>query len=223
MQGQLFGIEGDVVLTFDKESLKSRLDGMSTRSRTAFALACAERLMPLYHAFSVRNANSRWSYLRSMADNLWDQLRTDTVMPNVEFLKVYASLAPGDDWPTSEFTLLNPLAENAVLALGAAWKCHLEKDSRCACFSAGHAYEAVDYLAQNVGGLDYRDIGGEDTILKTHVVQNELSRQIDDLAMLENASEQDSTYLDIIDLMRKQAIDSGKSLEKVAQALVITQ
>lgn len=211
------------MLTFDRESMKRRLDGMSNRSRTAFALACAERLMPLYHAFSERNAHSRWSYLRSMADNLWSQLRTDTVMPNDEFLKEYPSLAPGDDWPTSEFTLLNPLAENAVLALGAAWKCHLEKDSGSACFSAGHAYEAVDYLAQHADGLDYRDIGGEDAILKTHVVQNELSRQIDDLSMLENASEQDSQYLDIIDLMRNQAIDSGASLEKVAQSLVITQ
>jgi len=211
------------MLSFDRESLKRRLDSVSTRSRTAFALACAERLMPLYNAFSERNANHRWSYLRLTADNFWGQLLKNTVMPNHEFLNEYPSLAPNDGWPTSEFTLLNPLAENAVLALGSAAECHDSEDAENAVLAAEQAYEAVDYLAQNAEGLDYRDIGGEDAILKSDVVQDELKRQMDDLAVLESTSEQDSQYLSIIDSLREQSIDAGESLKKVAQLLVKSQ
>jgi hypothetical protein len=158
-----------------------------------------------------------------MADNLWEQLLKNKVIPNHEFLNEYPSLAPNDDWPRSDFSLLNPLAENAVLALGAAWKCHDTQDSRNAIYSAGHAYEAVDYLVQHAEGLDYRDIGGGDAILKSDVVQDELKRQMDTLAILENTSEQDSDYIGIIDSLREQSIDSGKSLKKVAQLLVKPQ
>lgn len=208
------------MLTFDRDSLKRRLDCVTSRSRTAFALACAERLMPLYDAFSERNANQRWSYLRLTANKLWEQLLKNTVVPNHEFLNEYPSLAPNDDWPTSDFSVLNPLAENAVLALGSAAECHESEDSGSAVLAAEQAYEAVDYLAQHAEALDYRDIGGEDAIMKAEVVQGELQRQMDALDMLENTTEQDPNYVGIIDSLREQSICSGESLKRVAQSIV---
>ena len=179
--------------------------------------------MPLYNAFSERNANSSWSYLRSIADDLWEQLIGKTVTPNHEFLDKYPNLAPNDDWPVSEFTMLNPLAENAVLALGSASECHVSEDGECAVLAAEQAFEAVDYLAQNADDLDYCEIGGEEAILISDVVQKELKRQIDALALLEITLEQDSEYIGVINSLREQSIESGAKLRRVAETLVKTE
>ncbi|TWT34791.1 DUF416 family protein [Blastopirellula retiformator] len=211
------------MLFFDQVELKRRLDCLSSRSRMAFALACAERLLPFYHAFSEVHANNRWSYLRSIANTSWDQLLNNVVIAKHEFLREYPSLAPNDDWPKSEFTLLDPLAENAVLALGLASECYFSEFGEPAVLAAEQAYEAVDYLAQNTECLDYRETGSEEAILKCDVVQDELKRQIDTLAMLEGTSERDVDYQSVIGLLREQAIGLEEKMKRAALSLVKAQ
>ncbi|MFM8221363.1 MAG: DUF416 family protein [Planctomycetaceae bacterium] len=206
------------MLTFNKELLISRLDGLCSRSRTVFALACAERLMPCYSVFCTKSIIGQWCYLRSVADELWDQLGKGVVRPNQEFLAEYPSLAPGDHTARSERTLLDPLAENAVLALGSAWESHISGDSKKAFWAAEQAYEAMDYITQNIRDVDFGEADGELSILEGELVQNELKRQTNDITTLEQIGESDVNYVAVIQRLREQAGIGGQALKTTAEA-----
>ena len=205
--------------SFDRDLLTCRLDGFSSRSRTVFALTCSERLLPLYEAYCARSKKGRWSYLRSASDKLWDQVSEGMVRADDEFLAEYPSLAPGDETPRSERTLLDPLAENAVLALGSAWECQISGESQKAFWAAEQAYEAMDYMAQNLEGIDYGEPGGEEALRESDLAQSELQRQLDSLATLEKISEADPKYITLVRTLREKAKMDGQTLKSVAEAL----
>lgn len=207
------------MLSFDRESLARRLDGISPRSRTVFALACSERLLPMYEAFSARSPRGRWSLLRAKSANLWDQLSEGVVHPDHEFLAEYPSLAPGDDTPRSERTLLDPIAENTVLALGSAWECHVSGESEKAFWAAEQAYEAMDYLAQILEDIDYGEPDGEEALRQSDLVQDELKRQLDNLTTLEQVREGYTKYVALVKTLRDQAEIDGQALKIAAEAL----
>src|SRR6185312_12371686 len=114
---------------FNRSLIKLRLENLAPRCRAIFALSCAERLMPLYKAFCDASRRGQWEYLRSTLDRLWDQLQSGTRAHEDEFLKDYESLVPGDNVLRLERTMLDPLAENAVLGLASACECLLSGDS----------------------------------------------------------------------------------------------
>lgn len=207
------------MLSFDRESLTCRLDRLSQRSRTVFALACSERLLPIYEAFGAKSPTARWIYLRAKADDLWDQLTEGVVRPDDKFLAKYPSLAPGDATPRSQRTLLDPLAENTVLALGSAWESHVSGESKVACWAAEQAYEAMDYMAQHLEGIDYGKPDGEDALLKSNLVQDELRRQLDNLTILEQIGEGDTKYNSLVKRLREQAWIDGQALKAAAAQL----
>lgn len=207
------------MLSFDRESLTRRLDGITPRSRTVFALACSERLLPMYEAYSAKSPRARWDYLRTKADNLWDQLSEGVLRPDHEFLTEYPSLAPGDNTPRSERTLLDPLAENTVLALGSAWESHVSGESEKAFWAAEQAYEAMDYMAQNLEDIDYGEPDGEEALRQSDLVQDELKRQLDNLTTLEQVSEGDTKYVALLKTLRDQAKIDGQALKIAADAL----
>jgi hypothetical protein len=204
--------------TLKKEVLIARLDRLSSRSRTVFALACAERLMPCYSVFCSRSINGQWDYLRSVADDLWDQLCQGVVRPNPKFLAEYPAVAPGDHTARPERTLLDPLAENAVLALGSAWECHVSGDSKNAFWAAEQSCEAMDYITQIISDADFGGSGGEPSMLQGGLVQHELRRQSDDMTSLEQISENDEEYVAVIKRLREQAGTSGQELKTTVQA-----
>jgi hypothetical protein len=166
------------MLRFNQELLISRLNAIRPPSRTVFALACADRLLPLYEVYSMKSVKGNWDYLQTKSDNLWDQVLKGLVISDDEFLDEYPELAPGDDTPRAERTILDPLAENAVIALGSAWECHVSGESQKAFWAAEQAYEAIDYMAQNIKNIDYREPDGEEALLQSGFVQGELNRQL---------------------------------------------
>jgi hypothetical protein len=209
------------MLTFDRALFTHRLDGICARSRTVFALSCAERLLPLYEAFSAKSTMGRWNYLRSVSNKLWDLLLEGIVCTHDDFLAEYPSLAPGDDTPRSERTLLDPLAENAVLALGSAWECHVCGQSEKAFWAAEQAFEAMDYMAQNVEDIDYGKPDGEEALRRSGFVQGELKRQLDSLTTLEQISECDLAYVTLVKTLREHAEIDGVPLKTAAETLYV--
>ena len=200
------------MLYFDRDSITLRLEMLPLRSRTAFALACAEQVLPFYRDFCERRLNGSWGLLRSITDELWEQLVQNVVAPNQEFLKGYPLLAPNDDWPTVDFVSLAPLAENAVLALGSACECHASGNAEHAALAAEQAIEAADYLAQKAGNWDYRATGNEEKIVGSRILQGELRRQANELEMLERTLEKEGDYLCCLNSLRRRSTASGDLL-----------
>jgi uncharacterized protein YjaG (DUF416 family) len=85
------------MFAFDRQSLKDRLEKLSPLWRNLFALSCAERLFPLYKAFSEKAAQATPNRLRATLDHLWEAARRKETLHEEPFLHDYESLIPGEN------------------------------------------------------------------------------------------------------------------------------
>jgi uncharacterized protein YjaG (DUF416 family) len=201
------------VIAFDRQLLQDRLEKLDPLCRTLFALSCAERLFPLYKAFSEKAVQAAPNRLRSTLDHLWEGARRKKTPHAEPFLEEYESLLPGED---AKWMPLNPLAENAVTAL--AYACQ-SGEAENAAWAAVQDYEAVDYIAHTLGGIDFKGPEAEAAILRTEYVQAEIKRQLRDLAELEHAARDGKGIENSVEPLRRQAEWEGMTLVSVASTL----
>jgi len=204
------------MVVFDRDSLKDRLEGVSHHCRVLFALSCAERLFPLYELFSERTSYGDSTCLRSTLDHLWESVLRGQTGSKEPFLNDYESLVPGED---SEYTPFNAIAENAVAALTYACRCQQTGDTASAVWTAVQGYEAVDYIANTLEGIDYRTPEGEALILKKEYVQAEIQRQLRDIAELEEVARDVVALERIVTTFRNRAKCEGMALVPIVSAL----
>jgi hypothetical protein len=187
-------------------AVQAAVSSLRVPGATGFALACAERLLPAYHRYCQEYGRGQWEVIRRQADELWIQLHKGIVAPDNNFILSYSSLAPSDDVPKAFRTPLDALAENAILALGAAWECHRDADSGKALWSSQQGYEAADYLAQNLSGIDFRDPTGERDLVSSEFVQRELATQWNDTLQLKCLHEGDGIPTEVIHNLHRVAV-----------------
>jgi Protein of unknown function (DUF416) len=202
-------------------AVQRAVPSLSAPGATGFALACAERLLPTYHRYCQEYGGGRWEVIRHQADELWIQLHQGIIAPDDSFVSSYSSLAPSDDIPKASRTPLDALAENAVLALGAAWECYRDADSGKALWSSQQGYEAADYLAQNLSGIDFRDPAGERDLISSEFVQRELAAQWNDILQLECLHEGDGIPTEVLHNLHRvaaaHAIASDYDLDRLVK------
>lgn len=204
------------MVEFDQQLLKDRLDGVSPRYRTLFALSIAERLFPLYQSFFEKTGRGRPNYLRSTLDHLWELALRGQTGHEEPFLSDYEPLIPGED---AKWHPLNGLADDAVAALAYACQCQLTGDTESAMWAAERASEAVDYIAHTLEGMAYDTPEARAAILRKTYVQTELQGQLRDLAELENAARGGSGIERLVETFRNRAKSEGVALVPVVSAL----
>lgn len=204
------------MVKFDRHLLKVRLEQMSPRCRTLFALAVAERLFPLYRAFSEKTERGRPNYLRLTLDHLWELALQGQTGHEEPFLSDYESLIPGED---AQWSPVNPLAENAVAALAYACQCQLTEDTESAAWAAVQGYEAVDYIAHTLEEIDFEGPEGEAAILESEYVQSEIQRQLRDVEELEDVAPDGSGMERLVEPFRDRAKSEGMALVPVVSVL----
>ncbi len=207
------------MVAFDEQALKERLEGIGARWRLLFAVSCAERLFPLYKFFSERTRQGAPNRLRSTLDQLWESVRRGRTGGEQPFLDEYESLIPGDEVEQSKRTLLDPLAEDAVAALAYACQCQVTGQTENAVWAARRGYEAVDYVAHGLEGMDYGTPETEKAILKKDYVQAELQQQYRDLDELERAAREGTRAEQVVETFLSRATSEGKTLIGVVSAL----
>jgi len=172
------------VQTRDESLLIDTLSQLSENARAAFAAACAERLMPYYVQYAKLFKKGDPAVLREGLDLVWEHALDR--QPPVKGLQPLAArameLAPGDG---DKWTALNRLAENAAAAVYYCLECRMKGDTKNAVLASRQAYEAVDYLTQNIRHIQFGSRESEEAILRDRLVQDELSRQQRDLELLE--------------------------------------
>jgi hypothetical protein len=135
------------MLRFEPKVLEYRLSRVGDYQRSVFALLCASRLLPLSLEYCRISGLGDAPGVVAVRTELRQQLQRGVEFQCGDVEHVY-KLAPNDNTPGNQRTLLDPLAENAILALGAALESHQYKNSLGAVWAAEQAYEAVDFIAQ---------------------------------------------------------------------------
>jgi len=204
------------MVAFDEQSLKCELTGITPIGRVLFALSCAERLYPLYELYAEKTGKNNRACVRSTLDQLWQSARGEQRTSEQSFLEEYESLVPGE---RAQWTPLNPLAENAVDAVAYACRCQSTGETENAVWAAVQGYEAVDYIAHTLQGIDFNEPGAEHVILKTEYVQTELQRQLRDLAELESVSDVATQIDNVMKTLQNRAKAEGNEFVSLASAL----
>lgn len=202
---------------FDADELKSRLERLSTISRLIFAVTIAERLYPSYKWFCEKTGRGSADYVRRILDCLWSWVGRGGNTKEVVLVEDCECLLVDED---SEWSPLNPLSENAILALTYACQCFHVGDSDSAVHAAVQAYEAVDYLAHTLMSIKFSEPDAETRILNTDYVQDELKRQRRDLTELERWERDRSNMAALVDTYRMRARSEGQMLMPFVTALV---
>lgn len=70
------------VLRFSRDDLSKKLASLPRRLRTAFAAACAQRLMPGYTRFASRNLNANPQQAAKILDELWNDIQSGSSDPS---------------------------------------------------------------------------------------------------------------------------------------------
>ncbi len=185
----------------------ARLERLPPPAARIFALSCAEVLFEVYRYCCEQIELPKFDLVRHLLDAAWIEIEPERSFRDIE---QFASQAPGDESPWNP---LNPLAENASVAIYYALKCCRSNLARDAEYASLNVQEAVDHIAQRLcGEADNEDAGFEKTILMYPAVQRELNRQEESLALLENGSE------NALDLIRNKATADSLNIVKELKA-----
>jgi uncharacterized protein YjaG (DUF416 family) len=169
---------------YDEVALREKLTEISSTIRPAFAAACAERLYLPFERYCIASESKKDAEMfRSALDSIWNHLR-DAQTDRLELERVgrwAENVGPNDE---SDWTELNPYAENAAASLFYAIRACLSDDPQDCVWAARQAYEAVDYYTHNAEDIDFNQQGAEARILAHPIVQRELRHQFEDISQL---------------------------------------
>jgi len=167
---------------FDEVALARSLEALPDQAKIAFAAAAATRQLGSYERLA-RLKTEPAQRPREIAVQLWDDLSAvafNRISWSARLDEVMGLLPEeSDDW-----TVVHALAEDALSSLAYAIRCLLTLDPQEATWAGRRAYEAADQAAIHVLGDRLGMPQSEDLINSHRLVQRELERQRNDLAML---------------------------------------
>jgi uncharacterized protein YjaG (DUF416 family) len=169
--------------SFDSNRVVSQSRQLSSIGRIAFILSCAERLQNNYLVFAHEQGWGHVDVIPTCLDLVWGHLSGGALDRNeVVALRMACDRATP---ATDEFD-----SAYVSAALDAASVCdllllQLLKDDLARPGTAAElCVDTVDMYVQDTGAMNPRDPFLEDKILQHPLMQNELKRQREDLAML---------------------------------------
>lgn len=174
------------MINYDEMLLILRLEPLDRSAKTAFAAACAQRLVPLSHRYSQQMGDSsREQRLDVIVSAVWQAASGRDI--DASRLKAEAeAMVPDED--DEGWTAGRTYAGNAAAAAAYAVRTWLSNDSQEAAWAARQVFEAADlaYFQANPGsGLTAP--AEEMASLESSVVQSVISAVQRDLEAVENA------------------------------------
>lgn len=184
-------------LRYDEDLLGERLDHLDDWGRAAFALACAQRLLPLYLKYCDVAQTGDPGFAMKAADDLWRSLRSPTLSRD-ELERVAArseELVP--DGQAVGVTVWHWYAMDAMAAVAYAAQAQLTGETDKAVWAARQAHEAAALYVRRRDRLNLRSESEAALLDRDPVVQEELSRQDRDLDMLGGDTPRDAKLSDL--------------------------
>lgn len=191
------------VLEFSHDDLCKKLSSLPRRLRTAFAAACAQRLMPAYAASASRNLNANPQQAIKILAELWNDIQSGSSDPDKLKRDVESCDTLIPDHDGSYFDGFEH-ADNAMCSLAYAAESELKGGVEEAAWAAGRCYESLFHAVKNTFG-DGRSPAEMARIRSLPLIQAELRRQEADLADLQLAAKNPGSEPAIIAQVRRRA------------------
>jgi uncharacterized protein YjaG (DUF416 family) len=175
------------LLKYDEAALAARLEGLEPWQRSAFALSCAQRMLPVYLRYSDLTAEGDAAFIQSSLATLWEALDDGALAPNELQLLIDRAnelVPPGD---AVGRVIWHYYAANAVAALIYAMECQKQDRIQEAVWAALQPYDVITSYVDNRDHLNYNSKDDRLHLERDPLVQAELQRQETDLKVLEGS------------------------------------
>lgn len=196
---------------FDRDDLIAKLGTLTAPLRTAFAAACAERLLVGYATYHLETGAGDPTLLTGALSSLWNHLEGAelTAEESARLIDECMSIIPEDGkWPWSPSW---GAAEDAIAAVVYALKAKDEEGCQSAAWAAQCIYDSLDGLVIRRESVDVNQADAEDRILEHPLVQRELAREQRDLTDLRRVAMMPSLPEGFMGMFRQRASAEGKS------------
>ena len=204
------------MLEFDRSKLLNDLAGLPTPLQTAFAAACAQRLLVNYVAYAEDGArNADPAAVSNALETLWGMIennRFDDALLAKQY-DVCVSLLP--DYKR-EYIQGQEEAEDAVLSIAYAIRMRVDADADFAVSAAEKAYDSLDHYLTEHHAIDISAPGARQKIDAYPLMQLEFRRQQADLAELHSAPKNAGSERAIISRMRRRAKRDAAPLDQLS-------
>jgi uncharacterized protein YjaG (DUF416 family) len=171
-------------LKYDEAALAARLAASEGWQKAAFALACAQRLLPLYLKYCAVTGEGDTSFATQTAASLWQALEDGTLAPDElqKLLERAEGLVPPGE--AVGVVIWHWYAADAMAALIYAIKCQQRDLTQEAVWAARQAIESASRFVEIRDGRDAKTPDDMRRLDSDPVVQAELGRQAADLDVL---------------------------------------
>jgi len=181
-------------LTFDEDKIVTIATQMSPKGRLAFALICAERMLPNYREFARETGRGGEDVIRRALDYGWDCL-LDLAQPNISASEELAKEL--DFWAPEPGNFSTPLVSAALDAVCSAEyvvEIAYSQDVDAVRSVASLARDTVDMFVQELESMPHRSPSLEEMIRLHPLMQAELVEQQRTLALIISAQDSPEVY-----------------------------
>jgi len=192
------------MLTFERRQITDQIDPLPKRLRVAFAVACAQRLLPCYIRTSADNPTGNPKAATRIVCELWNAVERNTLDPEELQRALVACDAIIPDYEPKYFDGLE-YAEDAIVSLSHALRAALGGESDEAMCAAERAYNALDEYINQKFRIDINAPGAQSRIDSFPIIQAELARQQADLADLRAAAKNPGSEAAVIARIKHRA------------------
>lgn len=177
------------MVSYDEDAIRSRLAGLPRAAKTAFAAACAQRLLPAFDRYAAAVGLDSPDVLSIVVTATWNAIQTGE--GDLHTLQEQAeALVPHDD---GDWFHEMGFGQNGAAAVAYAVRTWLTDDPQEAVWAARQVYEAADYASLAAApGLDLNAPDAADTLRSSPMVQAALAGIEADLLEVERSSDWES-------------------------------
>ena len=194
------------LLRYDEPGLVRALEQLDVPRRSAFAAACAQRLLPAYGSRFRGTHFGDPDALSELLGQLWSDLEGDRLRPEDldELIARCMTLIPTDASNDGEAA-----AQDAVTAVAYALRCRKSGSAAEAGWAARSGYDALDTFIIEREKIEHIDRNVESRILSHPLVQAELSRQLRDLRDL---ATEGAELSDLVGALRRRSENEAETM-----------
>jgi hypothetical protein len=166
---------------YDQRALLARLEPLNRGAKTAFASACAQRLLPLFERYArVAGVPAHAQRLAGILAAAWD-FSSGRVIDVRSMDSEVESMAPKDY--EGEWFMESGYGQNAAAAVAYAIRTWLTDDPQEAAWAAFQMYEVAEYAVAQAHAEMHPNVDVTDTVVVgSEIAQAALSAMEEDLA-----------------------------------------
>jgi uncharacterized protein YjaG (DUF416 family) len=203
-----------VMLRHSQSGLEERLEALEPWQRAAFALACAQRALPLYLAYAPRFPHGDAPFANSAVSQIWSSLEVgQQIAPPVAERMIAMTDAALPPHIAPSAPMMHWYAEAAMIALAHALRCQLPGDrTRDALASGSQLRHLLTIHIETRDKLDYNIDADRERLDNDPLMQAELSRQQADLSLLVGGLRQAETIRHLRERAEREPVIEARDL-----------